>query len=101
MSETLQVECPECGTVLVVVRKTGKVIEVRKPLLDKDQQSGDRFEDARRRVEEANQRIEDKVAAAKKAQDEKLSKLDALFKDRKKEIEEEGEEVERPDIFRD
>lgn len=99
--ETLNVTCPDCGTVLVVNKKNGKIVEVRKPLLEDGERTGDRFEDARKRVREADQRIEEKVNAAKEAQKTKLDRLEALFKDRKDEIETTGEEIERPDIFRD
>lgn len=98
--ETLNVTCPGCKNVLVVDRKTGKVLETRKPLVEDT--TGDRFEDAKRLVETSQERIEAKAEAARKAQSEKLAKLDSLFKERKKEIEDGGEEIERPDdIFRD
>lgn len=99
--ETLNVECPGCGTILVVNRKTGKVLESRKPLLEETERTGDRFEDARKRVEQAGDRIARKVEEARRAEKEKLSRLEALFKERKTEIEETGEKIERPDIFRD
>lgn len=99
--ETLEIKCPGCDTVLIVNRKNGKVLEVRKPLLDKDEATGDRFDDARKRVDQMQERIDQKVEAAKKAEREKLARLDALFKERKSEIEEKGEAIERPDIFRD
>lgn len=99
--ETFEIKCPECDTILIVNKKNGKIVEVRKPLLEGEEQTGDRFEDARKRVEQSQDRIDQKVEAAKKAEREKLSRLDALFKERKSEIEEQGEPIERPDIFRD
>ncbi len=93
----LEVKCPGCKTILVVDAKTGKVIETRKPLLDEKETTGDRFADAKKLVETSDKRIEEKVEAAKKAQKEKLSKLDALFSKRKQEIEESGEPIEKPD----
>ena len=93
----LEVKCPGCGTIMTVDRISGKTIETRKPLLQKEEQTGDRFEDARKKVRARDQEVEDKVEAARKAQKDKLSKLDALFADRKKEIEESGEPIERPD----
>ncbi|MCB2155824.1 hypothetical protein KQI84_13150 [bacterium] len=95
MTEPLQVTCPCCKSILVVDRKTGKVLETREPLVEDT--SGDRFEDARRLVRETQQRAEEKFKAAQQAQKEKLSKLDALFKERSKEIKESGEPIEKPE----
>lgn len=95
MSDPLEVKCSCCNTVLIVDRKTGKVLETREPLVEDS--SGDRFEDARRLVRETQKRAEEKFKAAKEAQKDKLSKLDALFKERAKEIVESGEPIEKPD----
>ncbi len=95
--ETLEVKCPGCKMILIVDKKSGKVVEKRKPLVEEGESTGDRFEDARKLVKTADKRIEEKVEAAKKAQKEKLSKLDALFSKRKQEIEESGEPIEKPD----
>lgn len=95
--DPFEIKCPGCATILIVDRKTGKILETRKPLLEEGESTGDRFEDARKRVEQAGKRIDEKVEAAKKAQNEKLAKLDALFKERAKEIEESGEPIDRPD----
>lgn len=92
--ETLEVKCPGCSTILIVDKKTGQVIEQRKALI-KDS-TGDRFEDARLKVERSAADREAKAEAAKKAQNEKLSRLDALFQSKKKEIEESGQPIERP-----
>lgn len=98
--ETFEITCPGCKTILIVDRRTGKIVEKRKPIVEDS--TGDRFEDARLRVKGAGSRIEEKVEAAKKAEKEKLAKLEALFKDRQKEIEEKGEPIEKPDdIFND
>jgi predicted nucleic acid-binding Zn-ribbon protein len=95
--KTLQVKCPGCSSILVVDAKTGKVVEHRKPLLDESESTGDRFADARKRVETASERIERQVEEAKQAQKDKLSKLESLFQERKKEIEESGEPIEKPE----
>lgn len=95
--DPFEIKCPGCETILIVDRKTGKVLEARKPLLENGEGSGDRFEDARKRVEQSGDRIAQKVEAARRAESEKLKKLDALFKERQKEISETGEEVERPE----
>lgn len=95
--DTWEVKCPDCSNVLIVDRKTGKVLEVRRPIVDKDAATGDRFEDARAKVRSIQERAEAKFEATRKAEKEKLSKLDALFKERKKEIEEAGEPIEKPE----
>lgn len=95
--DTWEVKCPDCNTVLIVDRKTGKVLEVRRPIVEKGESTGDRFEDARAKVRSIHERAEAKFEATRKAEKEKLSKLDALFKERKKEIEEGGEPIEKPE----
>lgn len=93
---TLEVKCP-CGQILIVNAKTGAVIETRAPILSKEESTGDRFEDARKKAQETAARAAAKFEAAKKAEKDKLARLDALFKDKKQEIEEEGADIERPD----
>ena len=93
---TLEVKCP-CGNILVVNARTGAVLETRVPIVSKEESTGDRFEDARKRVQEAAARAEAKVEAARKAEQGKLARLEALFKDKKKEIEEEGGDIEKPE----
>jgi len=97
-----EVKCPGCAGILIIDRKTGKLVEHRAPILAEGEATGDRFEDARKKVLSSGDRIEDKVAEVRKAQKDKLAKLDALFKERKKEIEDSGLPVEKPDdLFRD
>ncbi len=95
--KTLEVKCPGCTSILIIDAKTGKVVEHRKPLLEEGQSTGDRFDDARKRVESAGDRIEKQVEEAKRAQKDKLSKLESLFQERKKEIQESGEPIEKPE----
>jgi hypothetical protein len=95
--KSLEVKCPGCTSILIVDPKTGKVLEHRKPLLNENQSTGDRFADARKRVESASERIEKQVEEAKRAQKDKLSKLESLFQERKKEIEQSGEPIEKPE----
>ncbi|MDX1973659.1 MAG: hypothetical protein SFY68_14105 [Candidatus Sumerlaeia bacterium] len=99
--KTLQVECPECGGILIVDAKSGAVLEHRKPLLNKEERTGDRFEDARKKVESASDRIAKKVAEVEEAQRTKFDRLNALFSEKKKELEESGEPIERPEGFGD
>ncbi|MEQ8819846.1 MAG: hypothetical protein RLY93_06345 [Sumerlaeia bacterium] len=95
--ETLEVICPDCGTVLIVNRLTGGVLETRKPDKEEEKQvKENRFDEARRRAKESEERAAKKFKAAQEAEKDKFAKLDALFKDRKKEIEDDGEEIGRP-----
>ena len=95
--KNFEIKCPDCNTILIVDRLNGKILEVRKPLLEESESTGDRFEDARKRVESSGDRVNEKVEEVKRAQKEKMAKLDALFSERKKEIEDSGEPVEKPD----
>jgi len=100
--KTVEVTCPCCRTILVLDRQTHKVLEKRPPLLAEEESTGDRWSDARKLVDTAGERISKKVEAAKEAQKNKLSRLDALFRERKQELEESGEPIDRPDnIFDD
>lgn len=96
--DTLEVKCTCCHSILIVDKKTGKVVETRAPLLSQEESTGDRFEDAKKLVKTSHERVESKVEAVKKAQKEKLAKLDALFSKRKEEILESGEPIERPEM---
>lgn len=91
--DTLSVTCPECDSILIVDRKSGEVLEVRKPLVEES--SGDRFEDARKRVLEVNERAEKAFKAAQEREKGKLDRLEALFKEKKEELKDKP--IERPD----
>jgi hypothetical protein len=91
MDETLTVECPGCHSVLVVDRRTGKVLETRKPI--REESSGDRLDDAFKNVNERASKLEQKMKAIQEAEKSKRAKLDNLFKeglDRAKESGESG-----------
>jgi len=91
--ETLTVKCPDCKNVLIVDRKTGEVIEVRKPIVEDS--SGDRFEDARRKVLDSHGRAERLFQEAKQKEKEKLARLNALFDEKKQELKDQP--ITRPD----
>ena len=93
MIDTLTVTCPDCKNVLVVDAKTGAVIEVRKPLVEEP--SGDRFEDARKKVLASTDRAEARFQEAKKREQEKMVKLEALFQQKKEELKDQP--IERPE----
>lgn len=91
--DTLQVKCPDCDAVLIVDKRSGKVLEVRRPIVDAS--SGDRFEDARRKVLGSRERTEQKVEEVKEKRRTRLDELDKLFKARTEELKDQP--VERPD----
>ncbi|MBN1899715.1 hypothetical protein JW926_00150 [Candidatus Sumerlaeota bacterium] len=90
MVETINVRCPECKCVIVVDKKTGEVIETRKPILEDS--TGDRFKDAFEKVKKSQEIAEEKFRAAREKEKNKFQKLDALFKEKMKEVKEKGEE---------
>jgi uncharacterized Zn finger protein (UPF0148 family) len=91
--DLLTVTCPECKTVLIVDRKTGKVVETRKPIIEES--TGDRFEDARLKVMTAKERAERLFQEAREREKEKMSRLESLFREKKEEFKDQP--IERPD----
>lgn len=92
MSETLQVECPDCQVILIVDRKTGKVLETRRPIVADS--TGDRFEDARQKVLNAQDRAEQKFEEAKEKRKSRMAELDKLFAEKKEELKDQP--IEKP-----
>ncbi len=88
MYETIKVTCPCCKTILIVDRKEGKILEERRPILEES--SGDRFQDAMKKVRGQKEFIESKVRDTKKRQQERKGKLDKLFEEELKKAQEEG-----------
>jgi adenine-specific DNA methylase len=78
MDETFKVTCPHCDTILIVQRRDGKVLEVRKPLLEES--TGDRFEDAFLKVKKRPKEVDEKIAAARQKEKERLKGADDFFK---------------------
>jgi len=88
MDEFLKVTCPDCKTLLIVRRKDGAVVEVRKPLLQ--EATGDRFQDAELKVKREKETIERKFQEARKREQNKFDRLNALFDENMKKAREEG-----------
>ena len=86
MGESMKVTCPECKCILVIDKKTGNVIEKRKPILEES--TGDRFEDAFQKVKKSHEITEGKFRAAQEKEKHKFEKLDALFNEKLKEVRE-------------
>ena len=89
MDDTFKVTCPECNCILVVDRKTGEVIETRKPILEES--TGDRFEDAFQKVKKSKEIAEEKFRAAQEKERDKFKKLDDLFSEKLKEAQQKGD----------
>lgn len=91
--ETLKVTCPDCGVILIVDRKTGEVLETRRPIIENS--TGNRFEDARQKVMQSKTRAEQLFEEAKRKEKEKMSRLESLFQEKKAELKDKP--IERPD----
>jgi len=89
MIETMNIACPECKCILVINRKTGDVVEVRKPILEES--TGDRFKDAFEKVKRSPAVTEEKFRQAREKEKDKFKKLDALFAEKLKEVKEKGD----------
>lgn len=78
--ETLSVKCPDCKNILIVDKKTGQVVEVRRPIVEDS--TGDRFEDARQRVMTQKERAEKLFEEAREKEKNKFDRLESLFKEK-------------------
>jgi len=97
MSDTYEIKCPCCTTILLVERRTGKILEERRPILD--QTTGDRYEDAFKKVKERGAVAEEKFRKFQEERKSKFDKLDSLFKDTVKRVKESGEDLKPTNPF--
>ncbi len=91
--DIFEVKCPGCDSILVIDPKKKKVIETKKPITDDS--SGDRFEDARKKVLSSTEAAEAKFKEAQQKEKDKYAKMDALFNEKKDELKDKP--IERPD----
>lgn len=91
MDDTHQVKCPCCNTILIIDRRSGKILDERRPILD--QSTGDRYQDALKKVKERGAVAEEKYRKFQQERSTKMDKLNSLFKDTVKKVEESGEEI--------
>jgi hypothetical protein len=91
MEDTHEVKCPCCNTILIVDRRTGKILDERRPILE--QSTGDRYEDALKKVKERGSIAEEKFKKFQKDRGSKMDRLNSLFKDTVNKVEESGEEI--------
>lgn len=78
MEENIKVTCPGCKTVLIIRRRDGKILETREPLLKES--TGDRFEDAFKKVKSREKEVGSKVENIRRKEQEKLKTADDFFK---------------------
>ena len=90
----IHVTCPDCKNILVVNRRTGELVEVRRPLVEES--TGDRFEDAKLKVQRQQSELEKKFEEAKERERRKMERLNQLFNEGLKQAREEGS-VSRPE----
>jgi hypothetical protein len=86
--ELFEIPCPGCKTILIIRRRDGKLIEARAPIIEDS--TGDRFEDAFKKVKRSQGEIERKVAEAKERERTKMDRLNALFKEGMEQAQKEG-----------
>ncbi len=86
---TLSVTCPGCGVILIVHRKTGKILEKREPILE--QSTGDRIEDAFKKARESKDIAMAKFEEARARERDRKAKLESLFKENLDRVRESGE----------
>ena len=93
MDDELKITCPCCKTILIVDKK-GKILEERRPILEES--TGDRFEDAFKKVKGAKDLAEAKFREAQQKEKDKMSRLESLFNEGMKKAQESGEPPQRP-----
>jgi hypothetical protein len=89
MQETFKVTCPCCNSILVIGRRDGAIIEVREPIVKES--SGDRFQDAVKRVKGRVEEVDAKLQEAKRLEEERKKGADDFFKEALKRAKESGD----------
>lgn len=95
MLESFKIKCPACDCILIVERRTGKILEIRKPLVERT--TGDRFEDAVIKMKKDKASSETEFKKAVSGLDKRSEKLDELFKKSLKDVQE-SDDDEKPPI---
>jgi len=78
MEKYIKIKCPSCGSILIIDKIDEKIVEVRKPLIEKS--TGDRFKDAFLKYQSSKNETEKKFEQLKQEEKHKKDKLDDLFK---------------------
>jgi flagellar biosynthesis/type III secretory pathway protein FliH len=90
----LEIRCPECEVILIVDKRSGKVVETKKSIIEDN--TGDRFEDAFKKVKRSKTEVEQKIQEARKREQNKFDRLNTIFKAGMEKAEKEGP-IEKPD----
>jgi hypothetical protein len=88
MDAYIKVTCPKCQVVLLVDRFSGEVIETREPLITDT--TGDRFQDALKKVKRSPQENEQKFEQSKTAEKNRKQELENLFQKSMEQVKKEG-----------
>ncbi len=88
-NEAVEVTCPCCQAVLLVMRATGEVIEHRR--LSSEDASAKRIEEAIDRAKRSTELAEQKFNKAKEREKSKMDRLSKLFEETMKKKIEEGD----------
>ena len=78
MEREFTVTCPDCKTILIVDRASGKVLESRKPLVEES--SGDRFGDAFTKMAQDKERREGALDNIAEKLESKKKNAEELFR---------------------
>ena len=94
MEKELKIACPDCGTIMIVDRITGEIIETRKKLVDHS--SGDRFKDSMKKldIEKAHRQNMFDNLAEEQAKKKRIA--EELFNASLKDVKEKGDDDIRP-----
>ncbi len=87
--DSLEITCPECKAVLVVLKSTGEVIEHYR--LTSEEASAKRIEEAIDRAKRSTELAEQKFNKAKEREKNKMDRLSKLFEETMKKKIEEGD----------
>jgi len=97
MEKELRINCPGCGTVLIVDRISGKILETRKPLVDNS--TGDRLKDAFLKAEQDREKRAAAFDNMKEIQEKKRKLAEDIFNASMEDSKNRGDE--RPDSIFD
>jgi len=90
----LEIKCPECEIILIIDKRRGEIVETRKPIISDS--TGDRFDDAFKKVKQSRGIVEQKVQNAREREQQKFDRLDAIFKESLEKAGKDGP-IEKPD----
>ena len=81
-----EIKCPCCDTILVIERINGKIVEVKKPIIE--QSTGDRFKDALIKTKQHKVTVEKKFKESEEAHKKRSESLENIFNKSLKKVKE-------------